>query len=155
MLLASLLCVALAPCARAVETAPGAVLPDEFDPRPLIGMDLAAALDAFGTPREIFALRGPSEADDDVVFFYDQCLYLFWFRNRVWQVRFDRRFDRRVLGLAIGMSRVQAEAACAAPLAGQDGSLYFDLADCPCPVRVRLLFDEEGLADIYVYRSDW
>ncbi len=155
MLLAFLLCVALAPRALAVETAPGATSPDEFDPRPLLGMDPASALTAFGAPREIFALRGHSEAEDDVVFFYEQFLYLFWFQNRVWQVRFDRRFDGRVLGLAIGMSRVQVEAACPAPLTGQDGSLYFDLDGCPCPARVRLLFDAEGLADIYVYRSDW
>jgi hypothetical protein len=103
----------------------------------------------------MFVLRGGSDAEDDVVFFDGQSLYLFWFQNRVWQVRFDRRFDRRVLGLAMGMCRAEVEAACAAPLAGAGDSLYFDVSGCPCPVRVRLVFDADGLADLYVYRSDW
>jgi hypothetical protein len=144
-----------AAAAPAAETIRGAQPAEEFDPLPLIGMEPSAALAAFGPPREIFALRGTSEAEDDVVFFYDPCIYLFWFQNRVWQVRVDRRFDRRVLGLAIGMSMPEVEAACPGDLRASGGSLFFDVPDCPCPVRVRLLFDADGLADIYVYRSDY
>lgn len=141
--------------AAAVETIRGTPRVEEFDPLPLIGMDPAAAMAAVGPPREVFPLRGGSEPEDDVVFFYEQSLYLFWFQNRVWQVRLDRRFDRRVLGLSIGMSRIEVEAARPGELRDGGDSLYFDVEGCPCPVRVRLFFDGGGLADIYVYRSDW
>ena len=88
-------------------------------------MDPSAALAAFGPPREIFPLRGLEEAEDDVVFFYDESLYMFWYRNRVWQVRFDRRFERRVLGLTMGMSRTEVEQACPAPLLAVGGFAVF------------------------------
>lgn len=139
-----------------VETTVGATRGLELDPLPLIGMDAVAAFEAFGPPREVFPLRGVEQAEDDVVFFYDGFLYLFWFRSRVWQVRFDRRFDGRVLGLAIGMSRTQVCEACPSrPLLPSGDSLYFDVTEAPYPVRVRLVFASEALQDIYVYRSDF
>jgi hypothetical protein len=133
----------------------GAARPPEFDPLPLLGMDAAAALDSFGPPREVFPVRGAGQDEDDVVFFYDSFLYLFWFQNRVWQVRFDRRFDGSVLGLAIGMSRAEVETCCRGRLVASEDSSYFDLPGCPCPVRVRVVFEEGYASDIYVYRSDW
>jgi hypothetical protein len=139
----------------AVETAAGTARVAEFDPLPLLGMDTAAAFSAFGPPREVFPVRGAEQGEDDVVFFYDSCLYLFWFRSRVWQVRFDRRFDGRVLGLAIGMSRTEVGQACARSLQPAGDSVYFDVMESPYPVRVRLVFDSEALSDIYVYRSDY
>jgi hypothetical protein len=159
ILLTAVLLPVLALCAGgsvfAAETIRGSPRVEDFDPLPLIGMDPAAALAAFGPPREIFPLRGAGQAEDDVVFFYDQYLYMFWFRSRVWQVRFDRRFDRRVLGLTIGMSRTEAAQACPATLLPSGDSLYFDVPGCACPVRVRLVFESDALADIYVYRSDY
>ena len=89
------------------------------------------------------------------MFFYDESLYMFWYRNRVWQVRFDRRFERRVLGLTMGMSRTEVEQACPAPLLAAGDSLYFDVEGCDCPVRARVVLDADGVADIYVYRSDY
>jgi hypothetical protein len=140
----------------AVESAGGgAARPPSFDPLPLLGMDAAAALDSFGPPREVFPVRGAGEGEDDVVFFYDSFMYLFWFQSRVWQVRFDRRFSGSVLGVAIGMSRAEVESACGGRLAAQDDCAYFDIPGCPCPARVRVVFEEGSASDIYVYRSDW
>ncbi len=134
----------------------GAVLhPRQFDPLPLIGMDPSSALQAFGPPREIFPFRGAEEGEDNVVFFYDDYLYIFWFRSRVWQVRFDRRFDGEVLGLRLGMTREQVERASTRVLISEGDSLYVDVAGAGYPVRVRLVFDSDALSDIYVYRSDY
>ncbi len=142
--------------AESAQDNPGAVLhPRQFDPLPLIGLDPASAFKAFGPPREIFPFRGVEDGEDNVVFFYDDYLYMFWFRNRVWQVRFDRRFDGQVLGLSLGMTREQVEQASTRSLISTGDSLYFDVAGASYPVRVRLMFDAEGLCDIYVYRSDY
>jgi hypothetical protein len=151
-----LLCALAAGPACAVETTGGgAARPPEADPVPLLGMDTAAAFESFGPPREVFAVRGAGEDEDDVVFFYDSFLYLFWFQNRVWQVRYDRRFDGRVRGVAIGMSRAEVQSLCGGCMAEQEGSLYFDLPAAPCPARMRVVFEEGAACDIYVYRSDW
>jgi len=128
---------------------------EDFDPLPLIGMDPSAALQAFGPPREIFPFRGTAESEDNVVFFYDDYHYIFWFRSRVWQVRFDRRFERGVLGLSLGMSREQVARASTRALLSAGDSLYFDFGGARFPVRVRLVFEADSLSDIYVYRSDY
>jgi len=138
-------------------TTPGAVTSPagDFDPTQLIGLDLKAALDSLGAPQEVFSFRGQDDTEDNVVFFYSDYLYLFWYRNRVWQVRCDHRFARPLFGLAMGMPREVIERTSAHPLIPRGDSLYFDLDDSKYPLRVRLVFAGNALADIYVYRSDF
>ena len=70
---------------------------EELDIPSLIGMDLASAIEGLGAPQEAYAIRGEELWQDDVVFYYEQHLYLFWFRNRIWQVRLDSRYAETVL----------------------------------------------------------
>lgn len=132
------------------------------DPTQLLGMDLGAAVTALGLPRDMFTWRGTDQGRDNVVFYYPDSLYLFWFRDRVWQVRFDRRYTASVFGLTIGMSRDRIIQSYPRKLLVSGDSLYFDLdpdGDPPSargfPVRVRLVFDAGALSDMYVYRSDF
>jgi hypothetical protein len=139
------------------------------DPTHFLGMDLGAAVTALGLPRDMFTWRGTDQGRDNVVFYYADALYLFWFRDRVWQVRFDRRYTGPVFGLTIGMSRDQIIQSYPRKLLVSGDSLYFDLdpdgfpSDPPLatnsargfPVRVRLVFDAGVLSDMYVYRSDF
>jgi hypothetical protein len=128
---------------------------DGADPLSLIGLDLKAATDSLGLPQEMFPFRGTEEARDSVVFYYGDHSYLFWFKGRVWQVRYDRRYTGPVLGFALGMTRGQAQAAAATLLSPNGDSLYFDINDRAYPVRVRLLFAADVVTDIYIYRSDF
>jgi hypothetical protein len=122
----------------------------------VIGMGLKSAMDAFGLPQNMFSFRGTEEARDDVVFYYPDHMYLFWYKDKVWQVRFDRRSTAGFHGLVPGMSRREAEAAVKErPLLNNGDSLYFDLDAETFPVRVRLVFAGSELTDIYVYRSDF
>jgi hypothetical protein len=83
-------------------------------------------------------------------------MYLFWYKDRVWQVRFDRRFTAGFQGLTPGMTRQEVEAVVKErPLVPNGDSLYFDLDGESFPVRVRLVFAGSDLSDIYVYRSDF
>jgi hypothetical protein len=125
------------------------------DPTGLIGMDPSQAYAALGAPREIFAWRGAGPAEDDIVFFYPDFRYVFWFRSRVWQVRFDQRYAGTVLGFSIGMGRGEVLARGEGKLQESEGSLYLSLDTGPYPVRVRLAMVDNLVADIYVYRSDW
>jgi hypothetical protein len=128
---------------------------DDFDPTHLVGLDLASAVAALGLPQEMFTFRGAEEKQDNVVFFYQDFLYLFWYKNRVWQVRCDRRFTSTVFGLTLGTSREQVERTFLRPLTPNGDSLYFDLGDGGFPLRVRLVFTASVLSDLYVYRSDF
>jgi hypothetical protein len=128
---------------------------DDFDPTRFIGLDIPAAVAALGLPQEMFTYRGGEEKQDNVVFYYPDFLYLFWYKNRVWQVRCDRRFTSTVFGLTLGASREQVERTSLRPLAPNGDSLYFDLSDGSFPLRVRLVFTASVLSDLYVYRSDF
>jgi len=127
----------------------------DFDPSRYIGLDLKAALDALGSPQEVFSFRGPEESQDNVVFYYSDFLYLFWYRNRVWQVRCDRRFAKPLFGVAMRMPREVIERTSRRQLAARGDSLFFDLDEAKFPLRVRLVFSNGSLSDLYVYRSDF
>jgi len=128
---------------------------DGGEPTRAIGMELKSAVETFGLPQSMFSFRGSEEARDDVVFYYPDHMYLFWYKDRVWQVRYDRRSTAVVHGVSLGMSRQEVEAAVPErPLVANGDSLYFDLAGS-YPVRVRLAFAGSSLTDIYVYRSDF
>jgi hypothetical protein len=128
---------------------------DDFDPTRFIGLDIPSAVAALGLPQEMFTYRGTEEQKDNVVFYYPDYLYLFWYRNKVWQVRCDRRFTASVFGLTLGESREQVERTFLRPLTANGESLYFDLSDGDFPLRVRLVFTASLLSDLYVYRSDF
>jgi hypothetical protein len=155
---------AAAPAASAAPAAPGATAAAQgvaasasadFDPTRFIGLDVKSALDALGAPQAMFSYRGQDEAQDNVVFFYPDFLYLFWYKDRVWQVRCDRRFARPLFGLAMGMPRDVVQRMASRQLVAKGDSLYFDLRDTKYPMRVRLVFADDALSDIYVSRSDF
>jgi hypothetical protein len=127
----------------------------DFDPLELIGLDPVSALEVHGAPREVFPFRGVEEPQDNVVFFYPDFTYLFWFKNRVWQVRCDKRFNGTLFGLRLGMSREEAKSEIGRIQIEQGDSLYFDVIEATYPIRVRLVFADGILSDVYVYRSDF
>jgi len=122
----------------------------------LLGMTLKAAMETFGAPEQVFSVRGRSAWEDDVVFYYPDNSYLFWFRDRVWQVRVDRRFDGKVIGgVSMGDSRGAVEQVLGRPFhVGKDSEIFI-LADRGFPVRARLFFSDDRLSDLYVYRGDF
>jgi len=128
---------------------------DEVDPTSYIGMDLGTAVGALGLPQQMFTWRGSDEKRDNVVFYYPNQLYLFWFRDRVWQVRFDRRYAGKLFGLTFGMPKDLVAAAIPRTAVDSGDSLFFDKDSPGFPIRVRLVFADGLLSDMYVYRSDF
>jgi hypothetical protein len=124
------------------------------DPPALIGLTLEEAYRSLGVPGEVYALRGTEPEQDDVVFYYPSHLYLFWFENRVWQVRVDSRFSGKVFAISMGATRQQVIAALGRPILEFPDSLVFHLEDRGYPIQARLYFDESGLVDLYCFRGD-
>jgi hypothetical protein len=127
---------------------------DILDPPALIGLTLEEAYQSLGVPGEVYALRGTEPEQDDVVFYYPSHLYLFWFENRVWQVRLDRRFSGQVFTFSMGASRQQVIAALGRPILEFPDSLVFHIGDRGYPLQARLYFDDSGLVDLYCFRGD-
>lgn len=120
----------------------------------LIGLTLEEVHQNLGAPAEVYALRGDTPEQDDVVFYYPSHLYLFWFQNRVWQVRLDSRFSGQIFSFSMGASRKQVLAALGRPILEFPDSLVFHIDDPGYPIQARLYFDENGLVDLYCFRGD-
>jgi hypothetical protein len=110
------------------------------DPVGLLGLDLASAAVAW---------------QDDVVFRYKERFHLFWFRNRVWQVRLDRMYTGTLRDLGIGADRQKVMQTLGKPFAEEGDWVLYHYAGNGHPVRVRIFFDQRGIEDIYIYRADF
>ncbi len=121
----------------------------------LLGMQLDQAVESFGPPQHVYSVRGDRTWQDDVVFFYSTHLYLYWFDDRVWQVRFDEHFEGTFLGLAMGASRADTTGVLGKSIAAESDWEIFQLPDRGFPVRARLFFTAGKLSDAYIYRSDF
>jgi hypothetical protein len=157
----------LVPAAGPADVPPEAASPASSDPLALIGLTLGEAHGLLGAPAEVFAYRGAEAWQDDVVYYFPSHLYLFWFKNRVWQVRADARYAGSFLGLRMGASRDEVIATVGRQFQDVDGSLVFFLADASLldgrdgrsrgayPLRLRAFFQDGRLADVYLYRADF
>ncbi|MCK5735691.1 MAG: hypothetical protein KAH21_04390 [Spirochaetaceae bacterium] len=107
-------------------------------------------------PESFFSYRGNTSSEDNVVFYYQDATYLFWFHDRVWQVRADERWEGRVDGVSMGMNIQEVVNLWGPPVNDWDEHPTWTLPDRGYPVRIRMYFSDDGLLnDIYVYRGDW
>jgi hypothetical protein len=129
-------------------------LGEDPDLSAIVGLSLGEVIDRFGAPLAVAAFRGPEPWQDDVVFSYDDGLQLFWYRNRVWQVRLDARFGGRIFRLLMGSSRERVLDTMGEPWRQEQDALVYHLEDRGYPVRLRFYFEEDRLVDVYCYRGD-
>ncbi len=122
-----------------------------------IGWTPEEAFSELGAPVNIFTYRGATPEEDNAVFFYPDRSYLFWFQDRVWQVRVDSLWEGDIDGVTMGMSLEEVIAAWGRnPINMSEAAPTWTLPDRGYPVRIRLYFNEHGrVSDIYVFRSDW
>ncbi|QEN06946.1 hypothetical protein EXM22_02665 [Oceanispirochaeta crateris] len=165
ILISSLLCLFFSSLSLFAQTE-GAALTEVPDARELtarenlilltdyLGMSLEEAVEKMGMPDSLFSVRGPSEGQDSVVFLYEKSLSLYWADRHVWQLRVDKEFFSTDMPLFFGMSREESVRLLGPPdLEKEDFSIY-KLPQRGYPVACALYFDE-GLADLYIYRSDF
>jgi len=126
----------------------------QLDLHALIGMDLQQVYQRLGVPAEVYTLRGERPEQDDVVFYYPSHLYLFWFQNRVWQARVDRRFSGTVFSVSMGATRRQVSDSMEHPVSQLADSLLIHMEDRGYPLQARLYFEEDRLVDVYCFRGD-
>lgn len=135
------------------QTEPPAGADGVVDLSNFLGMSPAETYELLGAPQEVLAAK---TAEDilQLVHFYADSIYLFWYRNRVWQLRLDQRYRGRFMGLSMGQSREQVETLIGPPRHRSDDWFTYDLPVLGFPRRLRLKFTNNRLVDLYYYRSD-
>jgi hypothetical protein len=121
----------------------------------LLGTTLEEAFQSFGAPLRVGSTRGEESWQDDVVFEYDDGLSLFWYKDRVWQLRFGPGFRAVFSDIGMGCAREEIIAVLGKPFYDEDDWILYHFAGQGYPVRLRLFFGEKGLEDIYIYRGDF
>lgn len=126
----------------------------EWDPGSVLGQTPTEAITVLGPPREVLAQRVVEETWQPV-FYYDKFLYLFWTRNRVWQVRLDRRYTEGFQGLTMGLGKAEVLNRLGPALQDTENELIYSLPYKSFPRRLRLVFTQGALTDAFFYRSDF
>ncbi len=132
--------------------APAAVSADLLrgDPATLIGATVGQAVSALGAPRTVRAARGPEPWQDDVVFAYEGA-DLYFFKDRVWQVRASAAY-----GIRVGSARDEVTAALGEPLQRYESDFVYQRPSRAWPLRMRLRFGADGaVSDVFLYRADF
>ncbi len=140
------------PLAQALSSPPP-LLPD--DPAPLLGLGLSEAFSRLGPPASVSAFRGAEAWQDDVVFVFPPGYSLFWFGDRLWQIRFGPTYAGSLYGLFLGDSIDKVYSLLGAPFYEVEGSLVYRLPYRGYPVRLRLTIEGGRIVDAYLYRADF
>jgi hypothetical protein len=142
-----LVCTPFAVCSAETESVLSFIgmIPDEV---------LEKAEMEYGRPEEVFISRDGDEWKDSIVFYYADHLYLFLYDNRVWQVRFDKRYRGEFFGLAMGDSIGKVRRRLGVPDKADDVRYIYYITDKGYPVHAALYFTDSKLTDFYLYRGD-
>lgn len=121
---------------------------------PYIGSDPQKAFTAFGIPVSLNVLRGEEPSLDDVVSVHDAGVYLFWFRDRVWQIGFGSYFTGTFEGVKIGMKEADLTAKLGKPLLRDEKMIVYEIFHREFPVSMRFVIEQGKVSEMYLYRSD-
>jgi hypothetical protein len=130
-----------------------ALLPD--DPAPLLDLTLEEAWKRLGPPRRILAVRGNEPWQDDVVFEYGDGLSVYWYRDRLWQIRLSAGYGGSCFGFFLGDPADKALSLLGTPDRGESGILEWRLPWRGYPAKLRLVTRDGAITEAYVYRSDF
>jgi hypothetical protein len=128
---------------------------------PLMGVFPSQLLEQKDAPQEVYSIRNSQAEFDNVVFFYNDFSYFYFYKNRVWQIRLDNRFTGIEFGQQIDdFLKIYGE-----PFSEDsdenDGreyrSLYYQWfeGNNSWAYRIRLIFVDGVLQDFYLYRGDF
>lgn len=121
---------------------------------PLLGCDPRTAFEAFGAPVSLNVLRGGDPSLDDVVSVHESGIYLFWFRDRVWQIGFGSYFGGTFEGVKIGTAEEEVSEKLGEPQLRENSMAVYEIFYREFPVSMRFVFKDAKIAEMYLYRSD-
>jgi hypothetical protein len=137
----------------ATAQAPEAAFPD--DPSSLLSLTLKDAWNRFGPPARLVAVRGDEPWQDDVAFEYQAGFSLFWYRERLWQIRLSKGYSGSCFGIFLGDTQDKALSLLGQPSKAPEGFMEWRLPYRGYPVHLRILTQGGVISEIYIYRSDF
>ncbi len=129
------------------------LLPD--DPAPLLDWTLEEAWSRLGPPRNILAVRGDEPWQDDVAFEYGDGLSVYWYRDRLWQVRLSAGYGGSCFGFFLGDPADKALSLLGTPDRNEPEILEWRLPWRGYPAKLRIVTRDGRITEAYVYRSDF
>ncbi|HOV39920.1 MAG TPA: hypothetical protein PLG79_14465 [Spirochaetales bacterium] len=126
-----------------------------IEPEELLGLSLQEAFQRFGSPIQVGVVRGAEPWQDDVVFIYPEGVSLFWFQDRVWQVRLATPYPGKLRGIQIGDTREQVREVLGTPYFTEEEWFLYHFVGSSFPIRIRIFFRQGTVEDIYLYRGDF
>ncbi len=133
----------------------GRMDPNTLEPETLLGMTLEEGFQRLGPPHQVGTVRGSEPWQDDVLFIYPLGVSLFWFQDRVWQIRLSAPFPGKVRGIQIGDSRDQVIGVLGPPYYTEKDWVLYHFEGPAYPIRLRIFFREGLVEDMYLYRGDF
>lgn len=127
----------------------------EDNPSKYLGFFIKQTLEKFGIPDSVYTVRGNEAWQDDVVFRYSPGYDFFWFKDRIWQIRFTSKYKSLVLGIKIGDTQEKAISLLGLPYVQTETYMIFRLPDQGYPIHLRIILVQGIIQDIYVYRADF
>ncbi|MDR2768336.1 MAG: hypothetical protein LBB82_08450 [Treponema sp.] len=141
-------CLALPLFTQGTSAAPG-VQDIAQDPAMLVGATLSDLVARFGVPKQVKAVRGIAEWQDDVVFIYESGEY-YVYLDRVWQIRVKTAYGVKEGDPRAAVNRVLGE--------GRDfeGYSLYQRPSRVWPIMVRINWTSSNRSEgIYIFRSDF
>jgi len=129
--------------------------PNTLEPETLLGLTLEEGFQRLGPPHQVGTVRGSEPWQDDVLFIYPLGVSLFWFQDRVWQIRLSAPFTGKVRGIQIGDSRDQVIGVLGPPYYSEKDWILYHFEGPSYPIRLRVFFREGLVEDMYLYRGDF
>jgi len=138
-------------------TASPDVSPADFDLIMLLGYTPELTLVTLGAPARIRAVRGLEAWQDDVVFEYpDLKLALFFWEDRVWQLRADSGFSGSLAGQSLVPDYGQLEVIYGRTRAQGPTWQEWAVPGSAWPLRLRMVTDDgDNSVFFYIYRADF
>lgn len=129
------------------------LLPD--DPTPILDLTLDEAWIQLGPPRRILSVRGNEPWQDDVAFDYGEGLSVYWYRDRIWQIRLSEGYGASCFGFFLGDPSDKAFSLLGTPDRNEADILEWRLPFRGYPAKLRILTRDGSILEAYVYRSDY
>ncbi len=125
------------------------------DPASLLGAKIVETIGRFGAPNSVYAVRGAESWQDDVAFVYTSGFTFFLYGDHLWQIRLTPAYAGSIYGVFLGDSSEKILSTLGQPYERNADSFVYRMPFRGYPVKLRLVFAQDKLVDVYLYRADF
>lgn len=118
----------------------------------VLGSTPNEAFTNFGLPIKISSVK--SENRIEILTQQPDGYYFFWENNRVWQIGFPKTYTKTFFSIKIGSTIKDVEKVFGQAYKKDKNTTYYRLNSNVFPIFARIVFNEKGVVEAYIYRAD-